>query len=193
MCKLIMARPRVPVTVIQQQREWNGVREDVAKSTVDSEEGKSARSKILTQEVVDSLVPETLPLGDTKEIPMKAPTKAKRPWGFTKAMPNKEDGEEAGKTPLPRRSERQPLLTPLIESSEVKRRTGFTLSLELIAYVITICNRAMDCVRKRNSSMPWFEEWFFFFERTYGQTCRRQIDIVKIWGMSHNHLNQIQD
>ena len=69
-----------------------------------------------------------------------------------------------------RRTKHDPLVDPTIKASEVKRRTGFASSLDMIAYVITICNGNFRRIRKRKSSMTWFEEWFLYFEWSYGHT-----------------------
>ena len=63
-----------------------------------------------------------------------------------------------------RRAKSDPLVHPSMKASEVKRRTGFSSSLHLIAYIITICNGDFEPVQRRNSSMYWFEEWFAFFK-----------------------------
>ena len=41
--------------------------------------------------------------------------------------------------------------------------------------------------------MTWFEEWFFFFEWSYGRTCARQIDVNEVWDMHTPGLNEIKD
>ena len=88
----------------------------------------------------------------------------------------------------------EPLVRPsTIKASEVKRRTGFSSVLDLITYVITICNGDLELVRRRDSSMSWFEEWFMFFEISYGHTTVRQVDIEAVWDMKHDKINKIKD
>ena len=154
------------------RRDWSAVKKDVIENEPDSELGREARNKIVTQQMIDSQVKEPSPLMLEKEVDLKPLDKSKAPWGFVKT----EEKDPTGQ----RRSERSPLVRPSLGSSEVKRRTGFGSALELIAYVVTVCNGDVNRIRTRKSSLTWFEEWFFFFEWSYGQTCQRKIDIESI-------------
>ena len=48
--------------------------------------------------------------------------------------------------------------------------------------MIIICNADFERIQKRASSLTWFEEWFLYFEWSYGHTCMREIDLEKQWG-----------
>ena len=95
--------------------------------------------------------------------------------------------------PKTRQAKRDPLVNPSMRASEVKRRTGFSSSLDLIAYVVTICNGDLELIRHRNSSLTWYEEWFLFFEFSYGHTAVRRIDMEATWKLHHFHINRILD
>ena len=41
--------------------------------------------------------------------------------------------------------------------------------------------------------MSWFEQWFAFFEWSYGNTAVRQIDMEEAWDMHHFRFNEIKD
>ena len=79
--------------------------------------------------------------------------------------------------------------------SEVKRRTGFSTAKRLMKYVIIICNGNLEKLQKRVSDLTWFEEWFLYFEWTYGHTCTRSIDLEREWGLEGNRptVNAIKD
>jgi len=161
------------------------VKQEAEDNDPESEKGREARNKIINQQMIDSQVDEPSPLTFEKEVDLKPINKSKAPWCFVKT-------EEKEPT-KPRRYERAPLVTPSIESSEVKRRTGFGSALELIAYVVTVCNGDVDRIRQRKSSMTWFEEWFLYFEWSYGQTNQRQVDMEKEWDMRNHRLNETID
>ena len=124
---------------------------------------------------------------------MKPSENVKAPWGFTKVEPEKQRQTGRIEKPMSRRAATKPLVLPEMESSKVKRRTGFSSSVDMIAYIVTICNGDFTRIRKRKSSMTWFEEWFYYFEYKYGHTNIRQIDMESAWEMHHFALNQIKD
>ena len=41
--------------------------------------------------------------------------------------------------------------------------------------------------------MTWFEEWFLYFEWSYGHTAVRTIDIEKIWDMDYSDIIRIKN
>ena len=46
---------------------------------------------------------------------------------------------------------------------EVKRRTNFNSEVEMIAYVIVVCNADWETIiSSHGKNLTWFEEWFFF-------------------------------
>lgn len=44
------------------------------------------------------------------------------------------------------------------------------LNLDLLAYIIVICNGDFSRIRSRDSCLTWFEEWVFFLEFIRGKT-----------------------
>jgi hypothetical protein len=52
----------------------------------------------------------------------------------------------------------------------------------MLAYIILICGGDADLIRKRNSSLTWYEEWLFHFEWKYGRTLTRWTDASKMYG-----------
>ncbi len=80
-----------------------------------------------------------------------------------------------------------------ISDEQVQRRTGFSSRLNMIAYIITICNGCPDRIRRRRTPLTWFEEWFLYFEWSYHQTCRRTVDLEAEWGINRRFLINVKD
>ena len=90
-------------------------------------------------------------------------------------------------------AQRPPLVSPTMPASIVKRRTGFVDASTLIAYVIIVCNGDFDRIRKRKTSLTWFEEWFLYLEWEYNRTNIRQQDLEAEWGIDHKYINKVKD
>jgi hypothetical protein len=45
-----------------------------------------------------------------------------------------------------------------MSNAEVQRRTGFTVNLELLTYIFAVCNGSINTIKKRTSSLSWYEE-----------------------------------
>ena len=91
-------------------------------------------------------------------------------------------------------AQRQPLVSPKMPASIVKRRTGFVDAPTLIAYdVIIVCNGDFDRIRTRKTSLTWFEEWFMYLEREYNRTNIRAQDMMAEWGIDHKYINMVKD
>ena len=75
------------------KRDWNAVKQKASEFAQHSEEGLVARSKIMSQQLVDSFVCEPSPLGTENETSLKPSDKAKAPWCFVKGEPKEKEGE----------------------------------------------------------------------------------------------------
>ena len=159
-----------------------------------SAEREIASLQLLTQQVVECHSTEESPTmcPSTIKAAMIVPHKeavSRSPFGFTKVRrPNEEE-----KKPPARRSKGHPTVLPSISNGEVKRRTGFGSAVDMMAYTITIYNGDLEKVCQRKTSMTWFEEWFMYFEWTYGQTCRRNIDMEFVWKDDISNINAVKD
>jgi hypothetical protein len=69
-----------------------------------------------------------------------------------------------------------PLITPGTSDSEIKRRTGFSSEAAMLSYIMVVCGGEISLIRKRQSSLTWYEEWVFHLEWKYGKTIHRWID-----------------
>ncbi|KAL7523201.1 hypothetical protein ACHAXR_000066, partial [Thalassiosira sp. AJA248-18] len=49
-------------------------------------------------------------------------------------------------------------------NDEVQHRTGFRSEALLLAYIFLISEGDVDMIRRRNTPLTWYEEWFFFAE-----------------------------
>jgi hypothetical protein len=78
-----------------------------------------------------------------------------------------------------------------IVDSEVKRRTGFKDQKTIVAYIITVCDGSTDEIKRRCSSLTWFEEWFFHFEWKWGRTITRWLDGEKVFDVDAKILRKI--
>ena len=59
---------------------------------------------------------------------------------------------------------------------EVKRRTGFVSKDDMLLYITILCNGDLTKMRENSSSLTWYEEWFFYFEKKHGKTILRWVD-----------------
>ena len=156
----------------------------------------SLRLFFLTQQIIE--------LHSTEESPTACPSILKAamivppqetvhgsPFGFTKIATTKQ--EEEMKKPQARRAKRQPRVSPSISDIKVKQRTGFGGPIDMMVYTIIICNGDMEKVSQRSTSMTWFEEWLMYYEWTYGQTCRRNIDMEYTWDDHICNINPVKD
>mmetsp|Transcript_4844 Transcript_4844/g.7520 ORF Transcript_4844/g.7520 Transcript_4844/m.7520 type:complete len:1097 (-) Transcript_4844:34-3324(-) len=90
-------------------------------------------------------------------------------------------------------AQKPPTVLPTMDCSEVKRRTGFCNVSTLLAYVIVVCNGDFDRIRKRRTSLTWFEEWFLYLEWKYHATNLRQQDMEAAWGIDKRFINHVKD
>lgn len=74
---------------------------------------------------------------------------------------------------------------------EVKRRTGFRSESMLLAYIFVVCGGDVDLIRRRCSSLTWYEEWVFHFEWKWGRTFQRWEDATKYFGVDDKLLRWI--
>ncbi len=63
----------------------------------------------------------------------------------------------------------------------------------LLAYVIVVCNVDFDRIRKKRTSLTWFEEWFLYFEWKYHATNLCQQHMEAAWGIDKRFINQVKD
>ncbi|HSN65142.1 MAG TPA: hypothetical protein VLS94_00795 [Fusibacter sp.] len=76
----------------------------------------------------------------------------------------------------------------LISDSEVKDCTGFDSLTMLLQYIVVVSNGSVDAMLSTNTSMSWFEEWYFFFEVIWGKTITRWTDAERIYKVSKKRL-----
>jgi len=74
---------------------------------------------------------------------------------------------------------------------EVKRRTGFQSEKMMLAYIFVVCGGDVNLIRKRNSSLTWYEEWFFHFEWKWGRIFGRWKDAHKYYDIIEKYLRKI--
>lgn len=63
-----------------------------------------------------------------------------------------------------------PVVTLGMGNDEVQHRTGFRSEALLLAYIFLISEGDVDMIRRRNTPLTWYEEWFFFAEMIYGRS-----------------------
>ena len=64
---------------------------------------------------------------------------------------------------------------------EVKRRTGFRSLDHLLAYTMIVCNGDHKKMTYKRTSLTWLEEWFLYYEYTWGRTLSRWIDAAAMY------------
>jgi hypothetical protein len=55
-----------------------------------------------------------------------------------------------------------------LKPSEVRERTGFEDVRELLFFVTVVCGGDLNRMTEKTSYLTWLEEWFFYFEMTFG-------------------------
>ena len=81
-------------------------------------------------------------------------------------------------------------------NQEVKRRTGFTSERELLAFIIIVCDGDADLIKKTNSTLTWFEEWYFYLEMLRGKSIRSWEDAASVkggFGIAAKSLRKVFD
>merc|ERR1712168_1700559 len=67
-------------------------------------------------------------------------------------------------------SHREPYVKSGLQDSEIKRRTGFYSEQYLLGFITVICDGDSSIISQTHSSLTWYEEWFMYFEITWGRT-----------------------
>jgi hypothetical protein len=75
-----------------------------------------------------------------------------------------------------------------LSDKQVHRETGFKTVVGLLSFICLVCNGDVTFMVKKNSTLTWFEEWYFALERMYGRSIRRFIDAELKYGRSERTL-----
>jgi hypothetical protein len=78
-----------------------------------------------------------------------------------------------------------------LKPSEVHERTGFEDVRELLFYVAVVCDGDHNRMTETTLYLTWFEEWFFYFEMTYGHSANRWCDYERSYKMTVNVLREL--
>lgn len=71
----------------------------------------------------------------------------------------------------------EPAVVFALDAATVKKDTGFANMLMLLRFVLVVCNGDIEVVTNRATSITWLEEWFLYFEWTWGRSVQRLVDI----------------
>ena len=80
-----------------------------------------------------------------------------------------------------------------MSDSEVKRRTGFPSLVALLSYIFVVCDGDIDIIKKRQTSLTWYEEWFLHFEYIWGKSLTRIVDVEKTFGIDDFLVRRVID
>ena len=72
-----------------------------------------------------------------------------------------------------------PVVQPGMSDDEVKRRTGFPNEMTMLSYSIVACDGNVDIIKRRQTSLTWYEEWFLMFEYVWNRSLTRLEDVQK--------------
>jgi len=78
-----------------------------------------------------------------------------------------------------------------LTAREVNVRTGFADIRDLLFFISIVCNGDFHKCIQNTSYMCWLEEWFFFFEMTYGHTANQWIHYEQLYQISKSVLHCI--
>jgi hypothetical protein len=87
---------------------------------------------------------------------------------------------------MPSTKEDQPGVLLGMPNAEVQRRTGFTDNSALLTYIFVVCNGDINTIKKRTSSLTWYEEWFLHFEYQLGRSLMHICDVKVACGLTTN-------
>ena len=84
-----------------------------------------------------------------------------------------------------------PKVTPGQTDSEIHRRTGFFSEKQMLAFIVIVCNGDIETIARTNTTLTWYEEWFFYFEWMSHKSVSRWIDAEAVWNKCHKRLNVV--
>ena len=79
------------------------------------------------------------------------------------------------------------------DEKQIKSQTAFESLTTLITYILIICNGNIALMTKTNSKLTWYEEWYFFFEKSYSRSITRWIEYEDKYKRSNTILRKIYD
>ena len=82
----------------------------------------------------------------------------------------------------------QPVVQLGMRDEEVKRRIGFTDEKAMLTYIFIVCNGDINIMKRRASSLTWYEEWFLHFEYQWGRSLTRIDDVKAVYGVPKNEV-----
>ena len=65
-------------------------------------------------------------------------------------------------------------------NARIKRKTGFDSENDMLAFIFVVCNGDIQKIMETThlSVLTWYEEWCIYFEKMWGRTNRRWIDMA---------------
>ena len=97
-------------------------------------------------------------------------------------------------TSCPSSKKKEPVVHPgSMSDSEIKEHTGFASLQLMMFFIVIVCNGDLETMSATVSSLTWFEEWFFYFEWTWGRSLLRWCDADRIFGLDNTVLRNIFD
>ena len=76
-----------------------------------------------------------------------------------------------------------------LPDSEIKRRTGFSGEMSMLAFIMIVCNGEIDTMTQTASEMlTWFEEWLYYFEALLERTHTRWEDLSAMYRISDRKI-----
>lgn len=78
-----------------------------------------------------------------------------------------------------------------MSDKEVKRRTGFPCEKALLSYIFVVCNGDIDTIKKRQTSLTWYEEWFLHREYSWGKSLTRIEDVTATFGIYDRDVRRV--
>ena len=78
----------------------------------------------------------------------------------------------------------------------VKRKTGFDYENLLLSFIVIVCNGDVNKMKKKETVLTWYEEWFLCFQIIWGRTLQRWEDLedkLDGYGLKHEELRKAFD
>jgi hypothetical protein len=73
----------------------------------------------------------------------------------------------------------------------VHLQTGFPSLIAMLGYISILCGGDINEIKLSSSTLPWFEEWYVFFEFLHGRSSPRWADMADKYNLSEVTLRKV--
>jgi hypothetical protein len=78
-----------------------------------------------------------------------------------------------------------------LSNNKIRKKTGFRRCTSMLCFISVITNGCIETMGTTGTTLSWFEEWFYFFERMYSRSTVWWSDFMDKYEKSGNQLRKI--